>query len=246
MLHFDNYCHLGYTIDQSFSSTLEISLTYLKDTAVILFARSAGYEAYSKRMFSRAPLNSAFWDGIQTHVLKTVRDSNLDYFHFDQDNQIGDTFGERLTNAMAYVFGKHYKKVIIIGNDCLEISVLDLQFAANELEKTPLVIGPDLRGGSYLLGVDQSIFNPEQFKHLPWKTDGLFSALTSIIDEATVLKSKSDLNLKHELQEFIKTSYPIKRLVSIISTVAFTISHSTREYSYLLSPTSHRGPPYAL
>jgi rSAM/selenodomain-associated transferase 1 len=80
--------------------------------------------------------------------------------------QQGSDLGERMKNAFGRLFGGGYKKVIIIGSDCYELTDYILVEAYNLLSKNEIVIGPSSDGGYYLLGMN--IFAPQLFNNKNW------------------------------------------------------------------------------
>ena len=86
------------------------------------------------------------------------------FFHLQQ----GEGLGERMSNAFADLFQSDYKKILIIGTDCPEISPQLLEDAFSFLDKTEVVIGPAEDGGYYLLGMRR--FFPQLFQNINWST----------------------------------------------------------------------------
>ncbi len=72
---------------------------------------------------------------------------------FYKEVQMGNELGERMSNAFLLAFSKMYKKVIIIGSDCVDIADNHINQALNLLDKKDIVIGPAKDGGYYLLGM---------------------------------------------------------------------------------------------
>ena len=70
--------------------------------------------------------------------------------------QEGSSFGERLDNAVQTLTDLGYSKVVVVGSDCPDLELEDIQLAFSALEHHRLVLGPDHRGGCYLIGFDTS------------------------------------------------------------------------------------------
>lgn len=94
---------------------------------------------------------------------------DLNYF---RHLQRGRNLGERMRNAFAKIFDRGYRKVVIIGSDCLELQSKHIIRAFNILDGFKAVIGPARDGGYYLLGLRRLI--PEIFKNKSWSTDSVF------------------------------------------------------------------------
>lgn len=83
-------------------------------------------------------------------IPKTDIWSEVNYLRFPQK---GDDLGERMANAFAEGFEKHYEKIVIIGSDCWEINTEIIEQAFDKLNDHDCVIGPAKDGGYYLLGM---------------------------------------------------------------------------------------------
>jgi rSAM/selenodomain-associated transferase 1 len=76
--------------------------------------------------------------------------------------------GERLNRAFHEAFAKGNTRVLIIGSDCPEITVSDIDDAWNALESHDLVLGPAADGGYWLVGLREP--QPTLFNEMPWST----------------------------------------------------------------------------
>lgn len=65
----------------------------------------------------------------------------------------GTSFGERLENAVEHLAGLGYGKIVIVGSDCPTLAADDIFHAFKLLDQKRLVLGPDHRGGCYLIGL---------------------------------------------------------------------------------------------
>ena len=82
-------------------------------TAILIFANTAQFEAEQKAF----PSSKMLFDKLNTQILKIVNETGLPYYHFSEKEQIGTTFAERFSNAIAAVFKMGYGQVITVGND---------------------------------------------------------------------------------------------------------------------------------
>lgn len=149
-------------------------------TAVLVFVRDEREEAQLKSFRAQLSLRA----GVQLvrtlnrHVLSVTRQARLPTFVIKGAQQVGNTFGERFTNAVESVFQAGYQHVITVGNDCLSLNASHLQKMAEQLAKgTDLVIGPAKDGGAYSIGIQKNAFQRDFFLNLPWQTERLFNAL---------------------------------------------------------------------
>ncbi|MEQ1587824.1 MAG: TIGR04282 family arsenosugar biosynthesis glycosyltransferase [Cyclobacteriaceae bacterium] len=86
--------------------------------------------------------------------------------------QRGDELGSKMRHAFETAFAQGYKRVCIIGTDCLELTSDILKEAFEALKGKDSVIGPAFDGGYYLLGMNR--FIPEVFRNKRWSTDTVF------------------------------------------------------------------------
>lgn len=93
--------------------------------------------------------------------------------HYHIGIQKGGDLGEKMQMAFDEVLGKGYRKVVIIGSDCLELTADILDEAYEALVYHDLVIGPAEDGGYYLLGM--KVPHPELFADKSWSTSTVFS-----------------------------------------------------------------------
>lgn len=171
-------------------------------TAILLFAQSARVDAISKSL-----VDVAVMDVLNNHVLKTVRNSGLDYYHFTEKEQRGESFGSRFKNSIEDVFKLGYTSVICIGNDTPLLSVDLIHKAANSLFKGNSVLGKSQDGGLYLIGLNRSQFQAQTFENLPWQSSQLsifFNQYLKNFDgSVTVLKTLQDIDSTTDLYQFL-------------------------------------------
>lgn len=96
--------------------------------------------------------------------------------------QTGEHLGERMKNAFQDVFNRGFKKAVIIGSDCPEISGGHINQALSVLDIADVVIGPADDGGYYLLGM--KTLHHALFENKNWSTD---SVLTDTIADFRAL-----------------------------------------------------------
>lgn len=108
--------------------------------------------------------------------------------NFQQYLQNGDDLGSRMSNAFIEGFNKGYKKIVIIGSDCLELDEKHLTDALALLTTNDVVLGPARDGGYYLLGMRR--FFPELFQNKKWSSENVL--LDTLLD-------LSNLNLSFKL-----------------------------------------------
>jgi len=149
-------------------------------TAILLFAQSEKTESVLKPLASCSKQNVLLWEKMNSRVLKTIEKSNLPYFISNENNQVGSSFGEKITHSIKTIFAKGFEQVIVIGNDCIELKAQHLLLAKLDLQINDLVVGADYSGGAYLIGVTKSTFEAESFENIPWQTKNVFTALQAL------------------------------------------------------------------
>lgn len=131
----------------------------------------------------------------------------------DQDNWPNDHFNKRLQasgdlgNRMGTAFAEHLKthqKVLIIGSDCAQLRPEHLQEALDKLDQHPVVIGPAIDGGYYLLGMHTR--HDFLFEDMPWSQDHLLERTKEKLREQSVsfelLSELSDVDTEAEWKAY--------------------------------------------
>jgi hypothetical protein len=90
--------------------------------------------------------------------------------------QCNGDLGTRMEYAFSIPFKNEYRKVVIIGTDCIDLNSDIIRNAFESLDKNDFVIGPAKDGGYYLLGMKK--WNRWVFKDKPWSTERLYELTT--------------------------------------------------------------------
>jgi len=113
--------------------------------------------------------------------------------------QVEGDLGEKIIQALNYVFHRH-QKVIIIGSDCPEISTTDINQSFELLDKYDVVIGPSTDGGYYLLGCKEII--PAIFKSIDWSTSSVLSKTITKLEKQCksfyLLRTLTDIDTEED------------------------------------------------
>ncbi|WP_299013190.1 DUF2064 domain-containing protein [uncultured Polaribacter sp.] len=192
-----------------------------KNTAILIFANSAEKEAERKSF-----LSSDVFSALNKQTLKTVEKSGIEYFHFSEKNQVGNSFGERFSNAIETIFKKGFDNVITIGNDTPHLKTSHLIDTIHQLEKNQLVLGPSKDGGFYLMGIKKEHFNKQTFLNLPWQTRFLNSYIAKISSsknsEIKFLESLNDLDSKEDIKKILHSFKAIPTsILKLLKTLFF-------------------------
>lgn len=198
----------------------------MSNTAVLLFTHSIEEEAKQKCFIQNA--NSKRNQLVAKKLIQSIESkivrSNIPYFIISTDKQRGASFGERLGNAIEDVFSEGYEKVIVVGNDCPDISSGNFNEALKQLSINDLIIGPTNKGGTYLIGLSKKIYDRKSFQLLPWQTkyllNGLFKYAESLKASFYATTLKQEINTTDDLAVYIKkerNSTFAKWIISLIS-----------------------------
>lgn len=108
--------------------------------------------------------------------------------------QRGATFAERLEAASEKIASLGYDEVVLVGSDCPSLASEDVASAFAQLASKRLVIGPDHRGGCYLIGLRVS--DRHLLRGIRWKRDSDRVQLSARVaaHEAAFLRVKQDID----------------------------------------------------
>ncbi|MFD2827922.1 DUF2064 domain-containing protein [Leeuwenhoekiella polynyae] len=198
-------------------------------TAILIFARSAQQEALDKGFRNAVSV----FEVLNAQVLKTVKQTGLPYFLYSEEKQRGTTFGERFTHAIQDIYNLGFDQIISVGNDSPHLTKKHFIAAEEHLKTYPLVLGPSVDGGFYLMGLKKSHFNPVSFLKLPWQTQGLMTSIIRLVHskkiEAAVLETLQDLD----------TASDISQLLQVKKSLPFQIQHLLKKYVQKAFQTSY-------
>ncbi len=220
-------------------------------TAIIYFSRSAGEEVKHKRFTVAGQRGNLFVaQTLYAHSLKQVKGAGFPHFLYDECNQHGAGFGEKMANAFAEVFALGFENVIAVGNDTPALKSEHLIKAAHKLACHAFVAGATQEGGCYLFGINRNNFNFEVIKNVSWQTKHLMQDLKTTFGQAMCLlpllfEVNSASALKTLLQQHASCEEIITRLRSIFSSLYLrALKNSSVFYPdpVALSPLFGRAP----
>jgi glycosyltransferase A (GT-A) superfamily protein (DUF2064 family) len=163
------------------------------------------------------------------------------------------TFGDQLDRACRATFALGFDRILVIGNDCPALTTAHLIEAANRLETAPVVLGPDRRGGIYLLGLSRAAFERISLIRLPWQTSQLAQAVRRLYADQPILllPRLGDINGCIDLQQYGLTTTAAALFVAGLLALASGTSSARSGYPplirpgrvYLVGSSSLRAPP---
>jgi 2-phospho-L-lactate guanylyltransferase (CobY/MobA/RfbA family) len=189
------------------------------DTAILLFSRTCASEAAAKNFFigKGDKKNQQIAAQLIKRTVSVATESGLPYYLIDERQQVGTSFGERLTNAIQTVYNEGFQKVIVIGNDCLQLDSKKIHAAADALNNHQQVLMPTAKGGVSLIGLNKSSFATDAFTSIPWQTDSVFEALNLLYHSTFVLPVADDVNNFIDLKNSIRHLSPLTCLYTLIT-----------------------------
>jgi rSAM/selenodomain-associated transferase 1 len=126
--------------------------------------------------------------------------------YFEKHIQKGASLGERMFNACKDSFGEWAEKVVVIGNNCVELNSGNIAEAFKALDTHDFVLGPTLRGGYYLLGMKQ--LHRPLFENKIWGSENVF--LDTLLDITSsgfthyLLPTLRDIEILEDLPQHLK------------------------------------------
>ncbi|MDO7873181.1 DUF2064 domain-containing protein [Hymenobacter sp. ASUV-10] len=186
--------------------------------AILLFTRSAGEEAAHKQFVSHGAraANAAVAARLIAHATATAQAAGVDFLCVDSRQQRGATFGQRLSAALQQAFAQGYEHLLVMGNDCPQLTDGLLRRAVAALRRHGAVLGPATDGGVYLLGVSRALFEAGAWAALPWQTAQLGAALQGWLRQqgavVALLPTLADIDNEQDLAQALRQ--PLARLLA--------------------------------
>lgn len=130
--------------------------------------------------------------------------------------QEGRTFAERLENAVECLARRGYEQIVIVGRDCPSLTSNDLELAFAQLRENRLVLGPDHRGGCYLIGIQAN--DRRLLRGIRWKRNRDCAQLRARCDESDVhlLTVKQDVDSWADVALLARSGDAFARLAAFV------------------------------
>jgi len=175
--------------------------------AIIIFAQTGKQESLSKHIGLDGNGDEMLFDLLNKNIEDLVITTQIPYFFISEINQVGNCFGEKITNAVLSVFSRGYSNVIVLGNDCPQLKAKHIRNAFIALGENKEVIGRDNGGGAYLIGLTKLNFDSKAFQTLNWQTNRLFAGLFHLLNTGNniaILPVLYNLNTRAEAKHLLK------------------------------------------
>lgn len=222
--------------------------------AILYFSQSAKVDGIKKRWFEcHDNRNQELSRSLSAATIQFLERTGLPIYHYHEGNQHGETFGARIANAFENVLNKGYSAVVAVGNDSPDLQKVDFDRIIDELKLGNCVLGPSLRGGTYLIGLTKSSFQKLQFERLPWQSRHLFTSLKkSMVDaknKVVQLTALRDINSFQDVLAQIRKRDVIKWLLRFLKSLCYYVHlRYSRSQPLSVAPirakNQLRGPPY--
>jgi len=119
--------------------------------------------------------------------------------------QEGIDLGERMKNAFKKGFEDGYNRIVLIGSDLPEIRDTHIKEGLDKLNDNPVVFGPALDGGYYLIGMSKMC--SFIFEKKPWSTSNLLALTTQELTKNNIpynlLEPLNDIDTFEDLEASI-------------------------------------------
>lgn len=100
---------------------------------------------------------------------------------FQSIPQRGNNLGEKMLNAVQWLFEKRYRRAALIGADSPDLPACYIKDAFLKLNSYELVIGPAEDGGYYLIGMNRPL--DIIFKGIKWGSSSVMKDTVSIAEK---------------------------------------------------------------
>lgn len=135
---------------------------------------------------------------------------------FEVHLQRGASFGARLENAVEQLTTLGYDEIVAVGRDCPSLNWTDIATAFDQLNDHGLVLGPDHRGGCYLIA-----FRAETrslLRGIRWRrnTDCAQLCARAGAENVSLLAVKHDLDSASDLSLAARGDAMITRLLAFV------------------------------
>lgn len=137
----------------------------LLETQSFSFDRNEGFDSH---LFTSCGFGRRVPSAVQVHV------------------QEGVSFGQRIENAVETLANLGYEEIVIVGQDCPDLEPKDIRRAFDSLGRYRLVLGPDHRGGCYLIGFH--VADRQRLRGVVWQRNTDFREISFRFANEGILK----------------------------------------------------------
>lgn len=224
--------------------------------AILFFTRTAQQEAKEKHWLgvNQQHKNNKIAAKLIEQTEHFLKQLHLPVFIFNEENQVGNTFGERFANAYQEIFNKGFDAIISVGNDTPGLPQINWKEAVNQLQNNQCVLAPSFNGGAYFVGITKNAFDKNAFQHLPWQKNNLFVELLSYCENSSqntvgLLKKLHDLNTLSDVFKLLKEGKTnkiiafLRALILSLNSFLIVFNQAIKEL-YIAQHKQLRAPPF--
>ncbi|WP_375443827.1 DUF2064 domain-containing protein [uncultured Fibrella sp.] len=173
-------------------------------TAILIFAQPVSIDVVRKRVATQPLLTRRILERLNERTRQTAEATAMPVIHSATLIKCAGTFGEQFDRACRAAFALGFERLLVIGNDCPALTSIHLLHAADQLQQASVVIGPDQRGGLYLLGITRASFEVLVPGTLPWQTCQLARAVRQLLVNlpVVVMPRLGDVNKLVDLYQY--------------------------------------------
>jgi glycosyltransferase A (GT-A) superfamily protein (DUF2064 family) len=149
--------------------------------------------------------------------------------------QVGNNFAERFENAIETVASLGYDEIVAVGRDCPRLCESDIETAFEQLKNNRLVLGPDHRGGCYLIAFHSSDKN--LIRGVRWKqnTDCAQLRERCLPAEVSLLTVKQDIDSWDDIRMLAREGGSPAGVASFLLKVVGSFNRATSHFVDLSS-----------
>ncbi len=127
--------------------------------------------------------------------------------------QRGATFAARLNTATEELARLGYDDIVLVGSDCPGLTAHDITEAFRRLAEKRLVLGPDHRGGCYLIALHAG--DRELLKGIRWNRNSDYEQLSHRVSalESASLPAKQDVDNWADVRLLARSGYRLVQFV---------------------------------
>ncbi len=109
-----------------------------------------------------------------------------DWLGPDRDYRLqqGSDLGERMAHALDTAFQEGADRAVLIGSDIPDFPAPLLAKALDDLRRMPVLLGPALDGGYYLIGFQRQAFTHTAFTNITWSRPNVLDATLTRLKSA--------------------------------------------------------------
>jgi glycosyltransferase A (GT-A) superfamily protein (DUF2064 family) len=187
-----------------------------------------------QRLFNTERFSALASDETDVHIFTSVEPSAPKDrpYTVHLQRHTGASFGERLEDAVERLATLGYQKIVIVGSDCPSLTAHDIANAFQLLEQKQVVLGPDHRGGCYLIGLHRE--DRARLSGIRWHENTDFAELLRRFSESLTsqLTVKIDLDALEDLRLLARSKNAWSALAAILLQLLDVVPCEIKKFSH--------------